>query len=1021
MIPLSIRLINFLSYGAEPTVVDFSDLGVACLSGANGAGKTALLEALTWALWGKARGGSIEPEKLLNSSVKGNGGRMPNGGGMRVECEFCQNGEKYRLERSFQKKGANGNTTLTLSVWDPQKERFRLWSAGVRATQGLLLELLGMDYETFITSSFIMQGQADRFHRASDAEKKEILGKILSLSVYERLEESARLEARLLRERREMLSAERRSLTMNIADERAVQKELSELTRRKEEQGKRLGELRKRVQALSEELTRLLGELRQLESASQEKERLERELARVDRHKQEIEVELNGMERLLARSEEILAGVERKKALCQEAEHHNKLLNERNRLTGEIAVIDLTIAEKEREIVGVQASIREKRANLLGELKNIDASLSEEEKLSLVANEKPRLIQELVELSEKFDQLNSLQEESRQIQRQISVEYGRRQEELDNLRKQLSALEKTEEELTGLQKKAQLLSRLLAELERKQAEILLLRQELEEDRQEESRNREKMLTAQKRRQALKELANLAKTPGGHCPLCQQELSSTGRVAINSHLTEEEEILSGEEPQLENREIELKKCNEMNAEKIKNLETELERLSVKTKDFPALNSKIEQMRAELEEKASIASAAGKLSQLLAQGIGLAPELEERCSELSEGILALQDIPQLHSQAQQKLSVMTVVEERLRELALLRKRRLEIENQAKELENESTRLKEIIDRKNYAQKLLSQRAELVSGLDRSAYDQTAHQRVGQELANLPDVEQELAGLTRARERKSPLQALLAELTEQVNRGRERLGELDGKIAHLPVCQKQCTVTKQEHEKLIMEMDALGREKAKLEGQEGALQEKLSAISKNRKRAEELRGKILELTERERTAGLLAAACGKRGVQARMIESVLPDLEREANSILTLLTGGSLRLKLVTQIKTKRGSEREVLRVVVSSANGERPFELYSGGEAFRISFALRLAISALLTGGRGESRPLLVVDEGFGTQDAEGLNALVEAIGRVSAGFGLILVITHLEELKSRFDRVIEVERDERGFSKVRAMG
>lgn len=460
---------------------------------------------------------------------------------------------------------------------------------------------------------------------------------------------------------------------------------------------------------------------------------------------------------------------------------------------------------------------------------------------------------------------------------------------------------------------------------------------------------------------------------------------------------------------------------MNAEKIKNLETELERLSVKTNDFSAVNLKIEQMRAELEEKASIAATAGKLSQLLAQGNGIAPLLEERCSELSVAILALQDIPQLQSQTQQKLSALTVVEKRLRELALLRERRLEIENQAKELEKESARLKEIIDRKSYAQKLLSQRAELVSRLDRSAYSETAHQRVEQELANLPDVEQELAGLTSARERKSPLQSLLTELTEQVNRGQERLGELDRQISALPAGQKRWGATKNEHEKLTLEMDTLEKKRAEWEQQEGAWREKLSTISKNQSRAEELRGRILELAERERTAGFLTTLCGKRGIQARMIESVLPDLEREANSILTLLTGGSLRLKLVTQIKTKKGGEREVLRVVVNSGNSERPFELYSGGEAFRISFALRLAISAVLTGGRGESRPLLVVDEGFGTQDAEGLNALVEAIGRVSAGFGLILVITHLEELKSRFDQVIEVERDERGFSRVRAVG
>jgi exonuclease SbcC len=1015
MIPLTLKLVNFLSYGAELTMVDFSDLQVACLSGANGAGKTALLEALTWALWGKARGGSIEPEKLLNSSAKGNGG------GMRVECEFFHDGERYRLERSFQKKGKTGSSTLTLSVWDRQRERFRLWSAGVRDTQDLLLELLGLDYETFITSSFIIQGQADRFHRASDAEKKEILAKILALSVYERLEESARAEAVLLRERREMLAAERRHLLKDLPQEKTLQDELSLLSKKKGEQTTMLGERRERVQTLNAELAELDGRLNRLERAGQEKEGLAKELAQVDNRRQEIETELGKIERLLSQGEEILARAERKKVLCREVERHNRLLSERNRLTGEIAAIDLTIAQSERKIVSQQAAVRELRANLLGEMRNIDATLAEERGLLLEVREKPHLLRKLAELSERLNRLNSWKEEAGQIQQKISAEYGRRQEELENLHRKLSLMETREEELAKLREDHGQQSRMVAEQKRNRERLASLRQELEVCRRAESVNEEKMLAAQKRRQTLNELYNLAETPGGNCPLCRQELSPAGRAAIGTHLAEEEGLLSREEQELQNEKMELEKSSALLARKIKDREDELEHLSAKTESFPALNQEIERLQAELKEKAGIAQAAEELGQLLAQGKGLAPLLEERCSELAAKILELQHIPDLYNQAQQKLSALNTAEERLGGLALCRKRRLEIKNQVKELENELDELKKSIECKDYSRELLSARAELAEALEQIAYDQPAHRRLERELASLPDVEQEVTALIKAGERNSPLRALLAELSEQSQRSRERLGELEGQISELPSARRRWAVAKKEQEELTAVIFALEKEGAELQTQEGAWREKLSAAAKNRKRAEELRGKILELTGRERTALLLAGACGKRGVQARMIESVLPELEREANSILTLLSGGSLRLKLVTQLKTKSGNEREVLRIVVSAGDGERPFELYSGGEAFRISFALRLAISALATGGRGESRPLLVVDEGFGTQDAEGLNALVEAIGRVSAGFGLILVITHLEELKSRFERVIEVERDERGFSRVRLAG
>src|SRR5438876_6337765 len=55
LIPIRLQLRNFMSYGDEPQTLDFAGIHVACLSGDNGNGKSALLDALTYALWGKTR------------------------------------------------------------------------------------------------------------------------------------------------------------------------------------------------------------------------------------------------------------------------------------------------------------------------------------------------------------------------------------------------------------------------------------------------------------------------------------------------------------------------------------------------------------------------------------------------------------------------------------------------------------------------------------------------------------------------------------------------------------------------------------------------------------------------------------------------------------------------------------------------------------------------------------------------------------------------------------------------------
>jgi exonuclease SbcC len=89
------------------------------------------------------------------------------------------------------------------------------------------------------------------------------------------------------------------------------------------------------------------------------------------------------------------------------------------------------------------------------------------------------------------------------------------------------------------------------------------------------------------------------------------------------------------------------------------------------------------------------------------------------------------------------------------------------------------------------------------------------------------------------------------------------------------------------------------------------------------------------------------------------------------------------------------------------------MYSGGEAFRVDFALRIALSRLLAQRAGTRLETLVIDEGFGSQDQEGRDRLVEAIKSVEDEFAMILVITHLDDLKERFPVRIDVQKRPEG--------
>lgn len=125
-------------------------------------------------------------------------------------------------------------------------------------------------------------------------------------------------------------------------------------------------------------------------------------------------------------------------------------------------------------------------------------------------------------------------------------------------------------------------------------------------------------------------------------------------------------------------------------------------------------------------------------------------------------------------------------------------------------------------------------------------------------------------------------------------------------------------------------------------------------------------------------------------------------------------SLRFNTQARYKdTRRQDLRETLEIQISDSNGTRDYELFSGGEAFRINFAIRLAISELLAHRAGARLQTLVIDEGFGSQDAQGRQQLIEAINRVRDQFAKILIISHLDELKDAFPNRLEVEKTPQG--------
>lgn len=150
--------------------------------------------------------------------------------------------------------------------------------------------------------------------------------------------------------------------------------------------------------------------------------------------------------------------------------------------------------------------------------------------------------------------------------------------------------------------------------------------------------------------------------------------------------------------------------------------------------------------------------------------------------------------------------------------------------------------------------------------------------------------------------------------------------------------------------------------------------------------------------------------------IMENAIPLLEQEANAVLSRVSSSGMTIRLDTQKTLKsRDGLAETLDIVVRDVFGERPYEAYSGGERFRLDLALRIGLSKLLANRAGARLETLVIDEGLGSLDDDGLNQLRECLGALQQEFKLVLVVTHVDAMKHTFPHQIVITKDSAGSS------
>lgn len=193
----------------------------------------------------------------------------------------------------------------------------------------------------------------------------------------------------------------------------------------------------------------------------------------------------------------------------------------------------------------------------------------------------------------------------------------------------------------------------------------------------------------------------------------------------------------------------------------------------------------------------------------------------------------------------------------------------------------------------------------------------------------------------------------------------------------------------------------EATRLEERFNAAQQVLQSISGYKATLQELQ------TERDEWATLVRAY-GRDGIPAQMILHARPQIESDINQILGKV-GAPYRVRLDLQRDTKAGTVQDTLDLTILADGHERPFDLLSGGEKYRVAIAMRVAIGRVLANRSGRRISTLVLDEPEGL-DAAGFSALSELITTLGSEFDLVLTVSHSDGLDAAADARIHVTKE-----------
>jgi len=898
MIPIKLQLKNFLSYGPGLQTVDFSAYSLICFSGKNGHGKSALLDAITWAIWGYAR--------KTTGAAKADQGLLRLGQTNMMVClDFYCNNMHYRIRRELTIRHNKPVAALDYGIVQEDGSVSSLTDKTIRATQYKIEQTLKIDFESFCNSAFLRQGQSSEFCKKSPKDRKEILIRILGLEQYETIRRLAMDKAKKALLEQQQLTLLKETIEAEVKAEDTIQRQQAETHDAIETIGKTINTAHTELST--------------------------------------------------------------KKTVAE------NLLQQKNKYAVDIFALEQT----SKQITALQSQLIKVRNQWRTTHKQYIQTLSQyslQDKLSQVRTacaHYQELLQKGLRLKEQFLQKKN------ELQTFISTWkksfYDTIQQEKNTYNTSLVNQKQYETQHTYLLKKqTELLThknQLEAELctvTTRIQEIELLKPAFEQSKKQLNKRKEyyqrysaakSLRTAQQQELTQKQLL-ACKTETASCPLCEQTVTASRRRFLNAKFTTKQQHIAHKIDRLSRVLVALKPVVIEQHAQLEPIQKKIHEQSTHEATQKELRLKITLLQ---KEQNTLSIQISDLHKTIAAGSAV---LKKQYA----GIIQLEQSEATQLQKQDQYT-------------LLKNEILTYEKEAKALGYNTALHKEKEEEKKHLIQLAETQQNIISQLPLQ------------------------------HERKKHIHDLCAQL-RALKAEKARLFTC---TAHAQKIENSREALKQEIVLIEQKLNACQLAKEKLLQNKGSLENQYKKIEAYKSKYKEVQSAITQkmISHQEFTA--IAHAMSKDGIQALLIEDAIPEIEYEANELLSRLTHNQAHIIIESVKDLKSGGTKETLDIFISDALGLRPYELFSGGEAFRIDFALRIAISKLVARRAGTALQTLIIDEGFGSQDEEGLSLMLEALYKIQNDFEKIIVVSHLPFMKDHFPVHFNIEKGPMGSS------